>query len=96
MEVSFHRVNSNKFAKILEKLAKVRIHQFGNKNPGLDKPLPPKSSSMLDDPHGFHLRTSGFEPKSTLLKSQGPNHHQGFFSFKFGKLGGLAILQKWT
>jgi hypothetical protein len=42
MEVSFHSVNSNKFAKILEKLAKVRIHQFGNKNPGLDKPLHPQ------------------------------------------------------
>jgi hypothetical protein len=96
MEVSFHSVNSNKFAKNLENLAKGQIHQFGNKNPGLNKPCTPKSSSILDGRQGFHLRTSGFEPKSTLLRSQGPNHHQGFFSFKFGKLGGLAILQKWT
>jgi len=39
MEVSFHSVNSNKFAKNLENLAKGQIHQFGNKNPGLNKPL---------------------------------------------------------
>jgi len=53
MEASFHSVDSNKFAKILEKLAKGRIHQFGNKNPGLDKPLHPQVKFNVRWPTGL-------------------------------------------